>query len=137
MWTADDVGESLVLLALVFLGAALIRKWSRHLRALFVPTAVIGGFLALALGPEGIGRLTGSNGIFPGQTFAFWQVLPGMLINVMAASLLLGEQLPAPRKTWSVAGPHVIMAGIQSAGQFAVAGIAVLVLLGPAFGFND
>jgi Na+/glutamate symporter len=72
MWTADDVGQSLVLLALVFLGAGLIRKWSRHLRALFVPTAVIGGFLALALGPEGVGRVTHSNGIFPSQTFALW-----------------------------------------------------------------
>jgi ESS family glutamate:Na+ symporter len=135
--TADDVGESFVLLALVFLGAALIRRWSKHLRSLFLPTAVIGGFLALALGPEGVGRLTHSNGILPDQTFAVWQVLPGMLINVMAASLLLGEQLPAPRKIWGVAGSHVIMAGIMSAGQFAIAGIVVLVLLEPAFGFSD
>src|SRR5262252_8853007 len=137
MWTAADLGESLVLLALVFLGAAMVRHWSSHLRALFLPTAVIGGFLALALGPEGLGRLTHSNGIFPDQTFAFWQVLPGMLINVMAASLLLGEQLPAPRKIWGISGSHVIMAGIQSAGQFAVAGVVVLALLQPAFGFSD
>src|SRR5579872_3825462 len=137
MFTASDVGESFVLLALVFLGAAVIRHVSPQLRALFLPTAVIGGFLALLLGPEGVGRLTHSNGIFPDQTFGVWQVLPGMLINVMAASLLLGEQLPAPRKIWGVAGPHVIVAGIQSAGQFAFAGIAVLVLLGPAFGFSD
>src|SRR5262245_15022293 len=116
MWTADDVGLSMVLLALVFLGAALIRKWSRHLRALFLPTAVIGGFLALALGPEGVGRLMDSNGIFPYQTFAVWQALPGLLINIMAASLLLGERLPAPGKIWDISGPHVIMAGIMSAG---------------------
>ena len=137
MWTADDVGEAIVLLALVFLAAALIRKWSRHLRALFVPTAVIGGFLALALGPEGVGRLGGSNGVFPDQTFAVWHALPALLINVMSASLLLGEQLPAPRKTWRIASPHVIMAGIMSAGQFAVAGLVVLVLLEPAFDFSD
>ena len=137
MWTADDVGESIVLLALVFLGAALIRKWSRHLRALFLPTAVIGGFLALALGPEGVGRLTDSNGIFPDQTFAVWKALPALLINVMSASLLLGERLPAPRKIWGISGSHVIMAGIMSAGQFAVAGLAVLVLLEPAFDFSD
>src|SRR5262245_18846018 len=108
MWTANDVALSMVLLALVFLAAALIRKWSRHLRALFVPTAVIGGFLALALGPEGIGRLTDSIGAFPDQTFGVWAALPGLLINVMSASLLLGEQLPAPRKTWGIAGPHVV-----------------------------
>src|SRR5215468_8527512 len=137
MWTADDVGEAIVLLALVFLGAALIRKWSRHLRALFLPTAVIGGFLALALGPEGVGRLAGSSGIFPDQTFAVWHALPALLINVMSASLLLGERLPAPRKTWGIAGPHVIMAGIMSAGQFAVAGLVVLVLLEPGFDFSD
>src|SRR5262245_39223488 len=118
MWTAEDFGESFILLTLVFLAAALIRKWSPNLRALFLPTAVIGGFVALLLGPEVVGRLTGSNGIFPDQTFAVWRALPAMLINVMAASLLLGEQLPAPNKTWGIAGPHVIMAGIQSAGQF-------------------
>jgi glutamate:Na+ symporter, ESS family len=137
MWTADDVGLSFVVLALVFLAAALIRKWSRHLRSLFLPTAVIGGFLALALGPEGVGRLADSNGVFPAHTFAVWQALPGLLINVMAASLLLGEQLPAPRKIWGISGSHVIMAGIMSAGQFAVAGLVVMALLGPAFGFSD
>jgi ESS family glutamate:Na+ symporter len=102
MWTADVVGQSFVLLALFFLAAAVIRKWSRHLRALFVPTAVIGGFLALALGPEGVGRFTHSKGIFPAQTFAVWHALPGLLINVMSASLLLGERLPAPRKMWAI-----------------------------------
>src|SRR5262245_7248053 len=137
MWTANDVGEAIVLLALVFLGAALIRKWSRHLRALFLPTAVIGGFVALALGPEVLGRFSDSNGIFPDQTFAVWEALPALLINVMAASLLLGEPLPPPRRTWGIAGPHVVMAGIMSAGQFAVAGLLVLVLLGPAFDFSD
>src|SRR5262249_56150670 len=55
----------------------------------------------------------------------------------MSASLLLGERLPAPRKIWRISGSHVIMAGIMSAGQFAVAGLAVLVLLEPAFDFSD
>jgi Na+/glutamate symporter len=93
MWTADDVGEAIVLLALAFLGAALIRKWSRHLRALFVPTAVIGG----------LARDTG---------LADQRVMP--------ASLLLDERLPAPRKIWGISSSHVITAGIMSAGQFAV-----------------
>jgi glutamate:Na+ symporter, ESS family len=98
---------------------------------------VIGGFIALALGPEGVGRITDSNGVFPDQTFAVWTALPGLLINVMAASLLLGERLPAPSKIWNISGPHVIMAGIMSAGQFAVASIVVLVLLEPVFDFSD
>jgi glutamate:Na+ symporter, ESS family len=137
VWTADDVGLAMVLLALVFLAAALIRHWSRHLRALFLPTAVIGGFLALLLGPEVFGRLTGSDGIFPAHTFAVWHALPALLINVMSASLLLGEQLPPPRTIWRISGSHVVMAGIMSAGQFAVAGLVVVALLRPVFGFSD
>jgi ESS family glutamate:Na+ symporter len=63
--------------------------------------------------------------------------LPALLINVMSASLLLGERLPAPRKIWRISGSHVIMAGIMSAGQFAVAGLVVLVALEPGFDFSD
>src|SRR5690606_13696803 len=37
---------------------------------------------------------------------------------------------------WNISGPHVVMAGIMSAGQFAVAGVLVLFLLEPVFGFN-
>jgi glutamate:Na+ symporter, ESS family len=93
--------------------------------------------LALVLGPEGVGRFGDSNRIFPDQTFAVWHALPGLLINVMSASLLLCEQLPAPRKIWRISGSHVIMAGIMSAGQFAVAGLLVWAVLEPGFDFSD
>jgi ESS family glutamate:Na+ symporter len=124
-------------LALVFAGATLVRRRSRPLRALFIPTAVIGGFLVLALGPEGLGRFTGGYGAFSATTFAIWKTLPGLLINVMCASLLLGERLPPLKGIWSISGPHVIMAGIMSAGQFAVGGLLVLLLLEPVFGLNS
>jgi ESS family glutamate:Na+ symporter len=127
---------ALVILSLVFAGAALIRRWSPQLRALFLPTAVIGGFLVLALGPEGLGRLIGGNGIFSDHTFGIWRELPGLLVNVMAAGLLLGERLPPIKKIWALSGPHVIMAGAMSAGQFAIGSILVLVLLAPVFGMN-
>src|SRR5690606_20905198 len=91
MSSAEDFGLSLVILSLVFGCAALIRRWSRFLRKLFMPTAVIGGFLVLGLGPEGLGRLSGDTGVFPQDVFAIWKQLPGVLINVMCAALLLGE----------------------------------------------
>ena len=47
--SVEEVGLSLVILSLVFACAALIRRWSRPLRKLFIPTAVIGGFPVLAL----------------------------------------------------------------------------------------
>lgn len=134
--SAEDIGLAFVILSLVFAGAALVRRWSRPLRKLFLPTAVIGGFLVLGLGPEGMGRLIGHSGVFPDHTFAVWKQLPGVLINVLCAALLLGERLPPIRTIWNISGPHVIMAGIMSAGQFAVAGIVVLLVLGPVFGFS-
>src|SRR5262245_58926644 len=131
--SAQDIGLAMVTLSLVFAGAALIRRWVKLLRSLFIPTAVIGGFLALALGPEVLGRLTDGEGIFSSATFGVWKVVPGLLINVMCASLLLGERLPPVKTIWHVSAPHVIMAGIASAGQYAVGGILVLLLLGPLF----
>src|SRR5690606_11827577 len=126
-----------VTLSLVFAAAAVVRRWSRPLRAMFIPTAVIGGFLALALGPQGVGLLTGGGGIFSPDTFAVWKALPGLLINVMCATLLLGERLPPLRTVWQISEKHVIAAGIMSTGQFAVGSLVVLLLLSPVFGFNE
>jgi ESS family glutamate:Na+ symporter len=134
--SAEEIGLSFVMLALVFAAATLIRKWSRPLRALFIPTAVIGGFLMLGLGPEGVGRFAGGHGVFSDATFAVWKVLPGLLINVMCAALLLGERLPPLKTIWSFSGSHVITAGIMSAGQFAVGGILAWFVLEPVFGFT-
>src|SRR5262245_38304537 len=136
LFSPDEIGLALVVLSLVFAVAALIRRLSSPLRALFVPTAVIGGFLILALGPEGLGRVTGGHGLFSETTFGVWLALPGLLINVMASSLLLGVHLPPIKTIWSISGPHVIMAGAMSAGQFAVGSILVLLLLTPIFGLD-
>jgi ESS family glutamate:Na+ symporter len=134
--SAEDIGLSLVVLSLVFAGAALIRRWSRSLRKLFMPTAVIGGFLVLGLGPEGMGRLLGGSGVFSNDVFAVWRQLPGVLITAMSASLLLGERLPPLRTVWSISGSHVIMISVMSMGQFALGGILVWLLLEPVFGID-
>src|SRR5215469_15807306 len=48
--SVQEIGRALVVLSLVFACSALIRRWSSPLRKLFIPTAVIGGFLVLGLG---------------------------------------------------------------------------------------
>src|SRR5262249_3134101 len=80
--SVEEVGLSLVVLSLVFASAALIRRWSRPLRKLFIPTAVIGGFLVLGLGPEGLGRIIGGTGLFPESVFATWRQMPGYLVTL-------------------------------------------------------
>src|SRR5215472_10511089 len=134
--SVEEIGRSLVLLSLVFGCSALIRRWSSPLRKLFIPTAVIGGFLVLGLGPEGMGRLLGGTGLFPENVFAVWRQLPAQLVTLMSASLLLGEHLPPLRKIWSISGSHVIMISVMSMGQFAVGGILVWLLLNPIFGID-
>jgi ESS family glutamate:Na+ symporter len=134
--SVEEIGLSLVILSLVFAGSALIRRWSRPLRKLFIPTAVIGGFLILGLGPEGMGRLLGGTGLFPKNVFAVWRQMPAHLVTLMSASLLLGEHLPPLRKIWSISGSHVIMISVMSMGQFAVGGFLVWLLLAPLFGIN-
>lgn len=136
-FTANDFGYALVILALVFAAASLIRRHTGILRRLFIPTAVIGGFVALALGPEGIGHIGNNNGVFADRTFAVWVYLPGLLINVMCASLLLGEKLPPLPEIWKISGSHVIFAGVMSFGQYAIGGICALLILGPAFNLTD
>ena len=51
--TAQDIGLGIVTLSLVMAAASLIRRWTSILRSLFIPTAVIGGFLAMFAGPGG------------------------------------------------------------------------------------
>src|SRR5262249_61310886 len=97
-YSAEEFGLALVILSLVFAGAALIRRWSPPLRALFLPTAVIGGFLALALGPEGIGRLIRGNGIFSDQTVGGREAPPRLPVNVYAPSPPLGAGVASGQK---------------------------------------
>jgi glutamate:Na+ symporter, ESS family len=89
--SVEEVGLSLGVLSLVFACAALIRRWTSPLRKLSIPTAVIGGFLVLGLGPEGMSRLLGGTGLFPEKVFAVWRQLPGLLVTVMSALAPVGR----------------------------------------------
>ncbi|WP_353625854.1 hypothetical protein [Bacillus sp. JCM 19041] len=58
------VGMALLLLATMLIIGKWIRLKIPVLQTLFLPSSLIGGFLALALGPELLGRL--------GQKILFW-----------------------------------------------------------------
>src|SRR5262249_57482895 len=92
--SVESIGLSIVVLSLVFACAVLIRRWSRPLRELFMPTAVIGGFLVLGLGPEGMGRLLGGGGGFPDDVFAVWKHMPAVLVPPMSPPPPLRLRLP-------------------------------------------
>ncbi|KUI30367.1 sodium:glutamate symporter [Mycobacterium sp. IS-1742] len=130
----QTVGLAMVVLGIMFAVGWLVRARITFLRALFIPSSVIAGFLVLLLGPQVLGKLTGTNGLFPEAVIQVWRVLPGLLINVVFGAIMIGKTLPKPKQLWHSAAPHALFGTFLSLGQFALAGLAVLLLLGPVFG---
>lgn len=63
--------------------------------------------------------------------------LPGLLINVVFAGIMIGKKLPSVKQIWSDAAPHVITGSVFSFGQFALGAFAVVFILTPFFGLPD
>ncbi|WP_353055450.1 sodium/glutamate symporter [Leucobacter sp. CX328] len=128
-------------LAFVYLGFALmagmiVRKRVPVLRRLYIPGSVIAGFLILLLGPQIIGRFTGGWSLFPERALHIIELLPGLLINIVFAGIMLGKSLPSFKQVWKEAAPHVILGSVFSFGQFALGALAVVFILTPFFGLN-
>ncbi|APE14966.1 sodium/glutamate symporter [Mycolicibacterium pallens] len=131
---AQTVGLSLVILGVMFAVGWIVRAGLGFLRALFIPSSIVAGFLVLLLGPQVLGHLTDTGGLFPARVLDIWRVMPGLLINVVFGAIMIGKTLPKPRQLWHAAAPHALFGTFLSLGQFALAGAAVLFLLGPVFG---
>ncbi|CAM5494226.1 sodium/glutamate symporter [Leifsonia shinshuensis] len=129
-------------LAFVFLGlalvvATLVRRYAGFLRRLYIPVSVIAGFLILLLGPQVLGALTHSAGLVPAPVADILARLPGLMINVVFAGVMLGKRLPSVRTFWRESAPHFILGSVFSFGQFALGALAVALLLKPVFGLPD
>ena len=98
-FTLDEVGLALLSLTVLVLGAATLRRRIPGLRSLFIPNAITAGVFALLVGPQVLGNLRDSGrwseGLWGAATIDVWTQLPGLLINVVFASILLGKQLPS------------------------------------------
>lgn len=134
---AQWAGFSIVVLGLVLLASAVLRRFVPLLASLFIPTSVIAGFLILLIGPQALGLWTGTQGLIPEPVLVVWATLPALLINVVFAAVMLGKALPSPREIWSTSAPHVIFGGALSFGQFALGSLAVVIILTPLFGVTD
>lgn len=131
--TANVVGFSLLLLGLLLVIGKLIRVKTPILQDLFLPSSLIAGFLALFLGPEVLGRFFT---IIPDNILHVWRFLPGLMINIVFASLFIGKKLPNIKTVWKLAGPQVIMGYCISFGQYVVGLLLVMLLLTPIFGID-
>lgn len=127
--------ESLLLLALfLFLGHGIK---SLFLKKYIIPSSLIGGFLALLLGPDLLGGVIGNlsflsdavpKGMIPAPVVKIWKEIPGYLITVVFAGLFLGREIPGLRKILKNSMPNLGFGYSLALGQYVV-GLSVAALL--------
>ncbi|MFD1172126.1 sodium/glutamate symporter [Oceanobacillus picturae] len=140
--TPGQIGFTLLYLAFFLLVGKWIRMRVKWLQNLFLPSSIIGGFLALLLGPEVLGRIlenfTGENsfwvnGIMTEEVMEVWSALPGLMINIVFATLFLGATIPSLSKVWNYGGPQLAFGWTIGWGQYVIGILLTILVLTPFF----
>lgn len=141
--TANQIGFALLYLSVFLLIGKYLRIKVGWMQNLFLPSSIIGGFVALLLGPQVLGKLFGLfaaedsillNGIVPGTVLDTWRVIPGLMISVVFATLFLGKALPSLSKVWGLAGPQLSFGWTIAFGQYVFGILVTMLILTPFFG---
>lgn len=140
--SADTIGFALLLLGVLLLAAKLIRMRWRLAQRLYLPTSIIGGGVALVLGPDIFGNIAAAlgydgfteGGLFGSQIQEVWSSLPDLLISVVFAALFLGQRLPKGREAGRLAGPQVALGMTFASGQYVIGLLLALLVLAPFLG---
>lgn len=120
---------SLCILAVFLLAGKTLRANVKLFQVLFLPSAIVAGFLALGLGPYGAK-------LIPSWVIANWSPLPGALINVVFATLFLGVAIPPVKKIWAAGGSQLCFGVVVGMGQYFFALLAAVLILVPVFKTN-
>ncbi|ONM47019.1 sodium/glutamate symporter [Nocardia donostiensis] len=138
----DVIGFALLLIGVLMLISKIIRvKW-RLAQKLFIPSSILGGGLALLIGPDIFGRIASAlgtdrfaeSGLFTPEILEVWKALPGLLISLVFAGLLMGHKLPSPKEAFKVAGPQIAFGMTVASGQYVFGLLLAILILGPVFG---
>jgi len=113
-----------LLVALLAVGTLVGRALGVHQWG--IPEALLAGSLGLLIAPGG-GLIT----LIPDRVIAIWDQLPLILLTLVFGTLLLGKPLPKINGLLRPLGAQVLLALTLAFGQFLVAGLAVLLVLGP------
>ncbi|MBD3349506.1 MAG: sodium:glutamate symporter [Candidatus Eisenbacteria bacterium] len=125
----DRVVLSFCFLSLLLLLGQLIRARVRWTQRLLLPASVIGGILGLAV-IQLVERNAPGAAPFMSDATAGWGRLPGLLINVVFATLFLGAAIPPLRRVWRISGPQLAYGQVVAWGQYAVGlGLTLLILV--------
>jgi len=124
--SAQGIGLALLLLGVLLYAGKLVRLNFVPAQKLFLPASIIGGVIGLLMGPDVTGLLVrtlagdqapGAGGLIPADILGVWSALPGLLISVVFATLLMGEPLPRFRRVFNLAGPQLAFGLSLGAGQ--------------------
>lgn len=111
-----DVFFAFVVLGFLILVGRWIRQSVPLFQSLFLPSSIVAGAIALLLGPGALGAIASSiadkefflaNGLFTQHMRDVWSAVPGVFINIVFATIFLGEFIPSPREIWRKAAPQV------------------------------
>ena len=120
-----DLALALALLVgLLGVGTALGRSLGVHQWG--IPEALLAGTLGLLIAPGG-----GLLALIPARVIALWDQLPLILLTLVFGTLLLGKPLPRLNGLLRPLGAQVLLALTLAFGQYLVAALAVLLVLGP------
>jgi glutamate:Na+ symporter, ESS family len=134
-----DAMFAYTIIAIFLLVGRAIRQNISLLKKLYIPSSIVAGAIALALGPEILGRVVNDAspvadiGVFSEPIRTVWKQSPGVFINVVFAALFLGETIPSPRNIWQKAAPQVAFGQVLAWGQYVVGMVATIAVLVPVF----
>ncbi|MGP4077459.1 sodium/glutamate symporter [Halobacillus sp. K22] len=140
--TPSEIGFAILYLGVFLLLGKIIRVKVKVLQNLFLPSSIIGGFIALLLGPQVLGKLMNlfvpddhflTSGIMTETIVNVWAELPGLMINVVFASLFLGAVIPKLEQIWKYGGPQLAFGWAIGWGQYVIGLLLVIFILTPFF----
>ncbi|MCA0984361.1 sodium:glutamate symporter [Halobacillus yeomjeoni] len=138
----EQIGFALLYIGVFLIIGKLIRVKVKIFQDLFLPASIIGGFIALLLGPQVLGKIVSpyvsqghflSNGVMTDTIIQVWSALPGLMINVVFASLFLGAAMPKLKDVWTYGGPQLAFGWAIGWGQYVIGLLVVLLILTPFF----
>lgn len=138
----EQIGFALLYIGVFLLIGKIIRLKVKVLQNLFLPSSIIGGFVALLLGPQVLGKIMTqfvaddhflASGIMTNTIIEVWSALPGLMINVVFASLFLGATMPKLRDIWEFGGPQLAFGWAIGWGQYVIGLLVAIFILTPFF----
>jgi len=137
-----DVFAAFIILGLFLLIGRFLKQKIRIFDLLYLPESILAGGVALLMGKEGLGNivpdqtLLANNGIFPETISAVWSQAPSVFINLVFATLFLGETIPSVKEVWRKIAPQVAFSQILAWGQYVVGLLITILVLTPIFDIN-